>query len=82
MLMPKSGPHPCVDPRSRTYPAILRYVGMNEFEIEEENEHLGIQTNVVYYSVTEKPFGGLIRKAPRPCQTANIPAPTTQQNNF
>ncbi len=37
------------------------YVGMNELEIEEVNQTLGIQVNVKYFTLPEEPLGALIR---------------------
>lgn len=38
------------------------YVGMNEFEIEEENTAEGLKTNVLYYTLPTENIGGLIRE--------------------
>lgn len=38
------------------------YIGMNELEIEECNEVLGIQVNVLYYTLPNEKLGGLVRK--------------------
>lgn len=37
-------------------------IGMNELEIEEQNKELGIQTNVLYYTLPGEGLGGLVRK--------------------
>lgn len=37
------------------------YIGMNELEIEEKNEKLGIQVNVLYYTMPKERLGGLVR---------------------
>jgi len=36
-------------------------VGMNELEIEEINERVGLQTNVVYFTIPGENFAGLVR---------------------
>lgn len=38
------------------------YIGMNEFEIEENNKEEGIQTNVLYYTLPHENIGGLVRE--------------------
>ncbi|RDY31680.1 hypothetical protein [Lachnotalea glycerini] len=38
------------------------YIGMNELEIEEINESLGIQINVLYHTLPNERLGGLVRK--------------------
>lgn len=38
------------------------YIGMNELEIEEYNEKLGVQVNVLYYTLPNEKLGGLVRK--------------------
>jgi hypothetical protein len=38
------------------------YIGMNELEIEELNEDLGIQVNVLYYTLPNEKLGGLVRR--------------------
>lgn len=38
------------------------YIGMNELEIEEVNEELGIQVNVLYYILPNEKLGGLVRR--------------------
>ncbi|WP_099467003.1 hypothetical protein [Konateibacter massiliensis] len=38
------------------------YIGMNELEIEEWHEELGIQVNVLYYTLPNEKLGGLVRK--------------------
>lgn len=38
------------------------YIGMNELEIEEFNEKLGIQVNVLYYTLPNEKLGGLVRR--------------------
>jgi len=37
------------------------YIGMNELEIEETNEALGIKVNVLYYTMPNERLGGLVR---------------------
>ncbi len=37
------------------------YIGMNELEIEEVNDELGIQINVLYYTLPNERLGGLVR---------------------
>lgn len=37
-------------------------VGMNELEIEERADSMGLKTNVLYYVVTDEDFPGLVRK--------------------
>ena len=37
------------------------YIGMNELEIEETNEALGIRVNVLYYTMPNERLGGLVR---------------------
>jgi hypothetical protein len=37
-------------------------IGMNEFEIEERNNELGLQTNILYYTSSFEDFPALIRK--------------------
>lgn len=37
------------------------YIGMNDLEIEEINERLGIQINILYYTLPNEPVGGLVR---------------------
>lgn len=37
------------------------FVGMNEVEIEETNEELGIKVNVLYYTLPNEKLGGLVR---------------------
>lgn len=37
------------------------YIGMNELEIEETNEALGIRINVLYYTMPNERLGGLVR---------------------
>lgn len=38
------------------------YIGYNELEIEERQEHLNLQTNILYYTIPNEEFAGLIRK--------------------
>lgn len=38
------------------------FVGMNEVEIEEKAIGLGLQTNVLYYTLPEEPFAALVRR--------------------
>lgn len=38
------------------------YIGMNELEIEEINLVLGIQINILYYTLPNEALGGLVRK--------------------
>lgn len=37
-------------------------IGMNELEIEEKVNSLGLQTNILYYTITNEDFPGLIRQ--------------------
>ncbi len=37
------------------------YIGMNELELEEVNEELGLQINVLYYTLPNERLGGLVR---------------------
>ena len=37
-------------------------IGMNEMEIEEINDSLGLQTNVLYFTIPNEDFPGLVRK--------------------
>lgn len=37
------------------------YIGMNELEIEEQNDALGIKVNVLYYTMPNERLGGLVR---------------------
>jgi len=39
------------------------YTGMNEFEIEEVNSKVGLQTNVVNWNIPNEAFPGLVRRA-------------------
>jgi hypothetical protein len=46
----------------RSDDAVTRmYIGMNELEIEEVNRELGIQVNVLYYTLPNENVGGLVR---------------------
>lgn len=47
----------CTDERSANM-----YIGMNELEIEECNKELGIQVNVLYYTLPNEKLGGLVRR--------------------
>jgi hypothetical protein len=38
------------------------FIGMNELELQEVNQPIGLQTNVVYFSVPQENFAGLVRQ--------------------
>lgn len=38
------------------------YISMNELEIQENEAKSGLQTNILYFSVTNEPFAGLVRQ--------------------
>ena len=38
------------------------FIGMNEFEVQEVNQALGIQINVLYFLLPNLPFSGLVRR--------------------
>ena len=39
-----------------------RYVGMNELEIEEDDEAHGLKTNVLYFTLPGEKFNGIVRR--------------------
>jgi hypothetical protein len=45
-------------------PALDRrmFIGMNELELQEINQPIGLQTNVVYFTVPQENFAGLVRQ--------------------
>lgn len=46
----------------RSDDAVTRmYIGMNELEIEEVNEKLGVKINVLYYTLPSETVGGMVR---------------------
>ena len=38
------------------------FIGMNELELQEVNQPIGLQTNVVYFTVPQENFAGLVRQ--------------------
>ena len=38
------------------------FIGTNELEVEEVNKELGVQTNVLYYTLPNEEIGGLVRR--------------------
>ena len=38
------------------------FIGMNEFEVQEVNQALGVQINVLYFLLPNLPFSGLVRR--------------------
>lgn len=51
------------------YPQRGMFIGMNELEIQEFDPESGIQTNVLYFTVSHEPFAGLIRQVTLTNQT-------------
>src|SRR5512143_2633788 len=54
----------CYEPFAPSLTSIDRgmFVGMNELELQEINSALGLQTNVVYFTVPQEDFAGLVRQ--------------------
>jgi hypothetical protein len=44
------------------WPALRRYVGMNELEIEEVDAAHGLTTNVLYFTLPGEKFNGIVRR--------------------
>ena len=49
-------------PWDRATPLRTMHVGMNEVEIRETDHHLGLETSVVYFTLLNEPFTGLVRQ--------------------
>lgn len=48
---------PCLTPIDRRL-----FIGMNELELQELNQPIGLQTNVVYFTMPQENFAGLVRQ--------------------
>ena len=38
------------------------FIGMNELEIQDREARMGLQTSVIYFTLTDEPFAGLVRQ--------------------
>lgn len=55
--------------RQPPYPQHSMFIGMNELEIQESDAASGIQTNVLYFTISHEPFAGLVRQVTLTNQT-------------
>jgi hypothetical protein len=49
-------------PSNRSQPQRDMFIGMNEIEIRETDQELGIETSVVYFNLLNEPLAGLVRQ--------------------